>query len=772
MRDQGYGQINLGWSGTLVAAYMLWAIMDDGVPAATATLNGVNVVGTWTAFAEPSPCWSPEYIYSFAADVSGAVVHGVNNLTNFPSGVTDGSDPWAAPQVDPMLEGASLVAIYDSGSSTVQQVTVYSGALTEEGSSITESLNYSVTDTSAATTTYIFADGQLPGNEALWGGTVIDANAFPGSDPKETATPWSYGNLWDTKTYAVSVGVGLNSSVAGISSTGDCLSWIGQVVSVGVAVTPPPYPVIFREQGLADGTVWSVTTHATTHSATVSDEVNDIGFSIPNGSYSYSIGPVPGYTTQYSGSYRVAGGPVFIRVIFHAGVIPPPSHTAIYAETNSTSIQTYPLPQIQEFTVGSGSGALPVNFVTLYLSLLAPSKPGMAMTPAAAAGTVVFSLGLLKFGADMLTNTTVPVTYTGWYNVSFPSVNLALGTSYYLSVYQTSGSVQWGYTSVPTVKVNTLSEYFYAGTVLLADTATPDLYSVGDTSATTAGLTFNPSRGAVGSTVTLTGAGFTAGDTVTPIFGGTSEACNEGTVVVASGGSFTCAITVPAVPAGPYSIAASTLSDGTVTAAQTFTVRSAPPTTIYAQTNATSIQTYPLPQIQEFTAGSGAGTVPVNFVTLYLSGSGTVVFSLGSTEFGSDVLADMGVTVTGTGWYNVSFAAVNLALGTNYYLNVYQASGSVQWGYTSAPTVKVNTLTEFYYVGATLFADTMTPDLYSVGYAANPPDLPIPVSNMTAGVGQITVPSLGIMSGRSPYLWTLERSGMGVAGMPSPRGTA
>ena len=152
MRDQGYGQINLGWSGTLVAAYMLWSIMDDGVPAATATLNGVNVVGTWTSFAEPSPCWSPEYIYDFAADVSSAVVHGVNNLTNFPSGVTDGSDPWAAPQVDPMLEGASLVAIYDSGSSTIQQVTVYSGALTEVGTSITEPLNYSVTDTSAATT--------------------------------------------------------------------------------------------------------------------------------------------------------------------------------------------------------------------------------------------------------------------------------------------------------------------------------------------------------------------------------------------------------------------------------------------------------------------------------------------------------------------------------------------------------------------------------------------------------------------------------------------
>ena len=504
-------------------------------------------------------------------------------------------------------------------------------------------------------------------------------------------------------------------------------------MSVGVAVTPPPYPVIFREQGLADGTGWSVTTHATTHSATVSGDVNNIGFSIPNGSYSYSITPIPGYSAQYSGSYTVAGGPVFIRVIFHAGALPP--HTAIYAETNSTSIRTFALPQIQEFTVGAGSGTLPVNFVTLYLNLVLPSKPGGSMMPAAAGGTVVFSLGLLKFGSGVLTNTTVPVTYTGWYNVSFPSVNLALGTDYYLNVYGTSGNVQWGYTSAPTVMVNTLTEFFYYGTKLLSDTSTPDLYSVGFSGVATPALAFSPSNGVVGSAVTLTGSGFTVGDTVTPLFGGTSETCNEGIVVVGSAGSFTCTINVPDVPNGPYGIGASTSGDGTVTAAQTFTVRGAPSeVTIYAQTNSTSIFMYALPQAQEFTVGAGSGVVPVSFVTLYLGGSGTVAFSLGSTVFGTDVLGATAVVVTHTGWYNVSFTPVNLALGTDYFLNVYQG-GSVTWGYTAAPTVKVNTLTEYYYVGTTLIADTSTPNLFSVGYATGSPELPMPVPEGGGGTG-------------------------------------
>ena len=146
---------------------------------------------------------------------------------------------------------------------------------------------------------------------------------------------------------------------------------------------------------------------------------------------------------------------------------------------------------------------------------------------------------------------------------------------------------------------------------------------------------------------------------------------------------------------------------------------------VYAETNSTSIQTYPLPQVQEFTPGAGSGTVYISFVSLYLSGSGTASFSVGSVKFGSDVLVNTSVRVAGAGWYNVSFGSVNLNLGSNYYLNVYQTSGTVTWGYTATPTIKINTLTEYYYVGSTFTGSTTTPDLYTVGAVVSPTVYPV-----------------------------------------------
>ncbi len=120
LRNQGYGLINLTWPGgstsNLVAAYMVWSILNNSVPPAYGTINGHNVTGTWTAYATPSPCWAPTYIYTFIADVSSDVVNGVNNFTAFPSGVTSGADPWSVTPVAPLDDSLSLVAIFDNSS--------------------------------------------------------------------------------------------------------------------------------------------------------------------------------------------------------------------------------------------------------------------------------------------------------------------------------------------------------------------------------------------------------------------------------------------------------------------------------------------------------------------------------------------------------------------------------------------------------------------------------------------------------------------------------
>jgi len=328
LRDQGYGQINLTWPGSstsnLVAAYMLWSEMNNSVPPSYGWLNGVNITGSWTAYATPSPCWSQTYIYTFIAEVTKYVKNGINNLTNFPSSLTNGYDPWNQSETGILDEGVSLIAIYDSHSSTDQQITVYSGSLTSEGQTLSAQLNYSTTNRTNATTTYIVADGQLPGNEAEWNGTVIDADAFPGSDPHESPYTWSYGNLSDTKTFSVNVTLGSNNTTAAMFPTdSDCFTWVGQVLDVGVRALPPPYTVTFQEQGLNNGMTWKVTTNGTTHTGTVSGGTSSLKFKVLNGTYTYSISPVPGFApSALSGNYTIAGGPDFIRVLFHQVVYP------------------------------------------------------------------------------------------------------------------------------------------------------------------------------------------------------------------------------------------------------------------------------------------------------------------------------------------------------------------------------------------------------------------------------------------------------------------
>jgi len=241
MRNQGYGTITVTWPGPLVAAYLVWGLMD-GIPTSytRGRLNGVWIDGTVVDSSPLNPCWIGG-IHTLAADVTAHVLNGPNSLTEFPSGITTGEDPWVSPETLPMLEGATLVAIYQTGASA-QEVTLYVAAntLTGAGASLTDTLPHAAASSTSAKTTFIVSDGQLPGNDARWNSMILDANAFPGGDPKATPTPWSYGNLWDTRTYPVAVPLGSTSDSATISGDGDCLTWHGQVLRVDRAPNNPP----------------------------------------------------------------------------------------------------------------------------------------------------------------------------------------------------------------------------------------------------------------------------------------------------------------------------------------------------------------------------------------------------------------------------------------------------------------------------------------------------------------------------------------------------
>jgi len=247
MRDQGYGTITESWTGTLVAAYLIWAVINGtNSKIDQGTFNGNLITGTLQSY-DTSPCWPSTSsmfgynIWVFAADVTSLVTKGANSLTGFPSGVTNGGNPWSASTYAsssssgmPLDEGATLVVI--TTGPTPNQVYIYTGAYTQFGwGSLTSVFDHGAADATTAQTTFIVADGQNPDNYAEWNGVTIDSNAFPGSDPKATATAWSQGNLWDTKTYSVTVAIGSTSENAGIGvgeEYGDCITWAGQVLSI------------------------------------------------------------------------------------------------------------------------------------------------------------------------------------------------------------------------------------------------------------------------------------------------------------------------------------------------------------------------------------------------------------------------------------------------------------------------------------------------------------------------------------------------------------
>ena len=85
-------------------------------------------------------------------------------------------------------------------------------------------------------------------------------------------------------------------------------------ISVSLGIESTRYPVIFREQGLAAGTGWSVVLDGITNAS----DTGEIGFLEPNGTgHLFLIDRVPGFTaTPVSGTLAVAGAPVSTTVSF------------------------------------------------------------------------------------------------------------------------------------------------------------------------------------------------------------------------------------------------------------------------------------------------------------------------------------------------------------------------------------------------------------------------------------------------------------------------
>jgi lysophospholipase L1-like esterase len=239
MRNLGYGTISIAGipaGATVKSATLLWDILADsaGPSFAQGLLDGEAFTGTpWASGA--SPCWSAGANFSYEADVTSLVTgNGSYKLTGFATGQSDGADPWTSGSTAPLDEGASLVVVYELPSMPEVTVQIAEGATETPGGTASATLDgFTVGAKASASTTYIVADGQMPGNTASFDGTTLSGVSFPGNDPQAVPN-YSQGNLWDTVTTDVSsyLKPGDTSATIGVTGGQDCLVWVGQVLSV------------------------------------------------------------------------------------------------------------------------------------------------------------------------------------------------------------------------------------------------------------------------------------------------------------------------------------------------------------------------------------------------------------------------------------------------------------------------------------------------------------------------------------------------------------
>lgn len=136
---------------------------------------------------------------------------------------------------------------------------------------------------------------------------------FNGTEENSTSDIITYSVTNGTYSYTVASISGYTVSPSSGSITVNGKNYTQSVTFTAISHPVTKYTVTFKESGLPSGTSWSVTFNG---SMSVSSN-SSIAYTVPNGTYSYSIGSVSGYTvSKSSGSVTVNGSNVTVNVTF------------------------------------------------------------------------------------------------------------------------------------------------------------------------------------------------------------------------------------------------------------------------------------------------------------------------------------------------------------------------------------------------------------------------------------------------------------------------
>jgi YVTN family beta-propeller protein len=160
----------------------------------------------------------------------------------------------------------------------------------------------------------------------------------------------------------------------------------GGPVSEPIGFTKLPageYSVIFSERGLPKGTSWSVTLN----NSPANSQTGNISFAEPNGTYSYSVGQVNGYTASPpSGGFAVRGSSVVLAIKFAS--LPGGTYAVTFTEWGLPAATNWSISfagstqfsvgDNMVFTSGNGSFGYSVGDVPGYSA--SPSKGNVSVT--------------------------------------------------------------------------------------------------------------------------------------------------------------------------------------------------------------------------------------------------------------------------------------------------------------------------------------------------------------------------------------------------------
>jgi hypothetical protein len=192
------------------------------------------------------------------------------------------------------------------------------------------------------------------------------------------------------------------------------------------SLPPSTYAVTFSESGLPSGTSWSVTLNGSMKSGTGS-----IIFTELNGSYSFNVGVVSGYTASpTSGAFSVSGVAVSKVIIFAA--LPPGQYSLVFSESGLPTGTNWSVTVGTTSHTSTGS-TISFTEVNGTCSYSVGAVTGYTVTPSSGSVTV-------NGAAKTVSITFVKASSGATYAVTFTETGLPTGTNWSVTLNGTSKS--------------------------------------------------------------------------------------------------------------------------------------------------------------------------------------------------------------------------------------------------------------------------------------------------------------------------------------------